>query len=126
MNSQNKQIFPVRWRAQTNKDNIVLLRIYDKENKIYDVNFPLQQIIQINKILKEIIGYSEKKFFFETEWNNVVYKFDLKDTDIKLFSDDQKHKFSINLKNAAGIDINFEIDSQSLKKFSEKINETIG
>ena len=126
MNSQNKQIFPVRWRAQTNKDNIVLLRIYDKENKIYDVNFPLQQIIQINKILKEIIGYSEKNFFFETEWNNVVYKFDLKDTDIKLFSDDQKHKFSINLKNAAGIDINFEIDSQSLKKFSEKINETIG
>ena len=78
MTNENKQIFPVRWRAQTLKDDIILLRVYDKENQMYDINFPLKHIVQINKILKEIIGYSEKKTFLETDWTETIYKLDQK------------------------------------------------
>ena len=125
MTNENKQIFPVRWRAQTLKDDTVLIRVYDKENQIYDINFPLKHIVQINKILKEIIGYSEKKTFFETDWTETIFKLDAKKTNIELLSNNDKSNFSLSLQNSSGLKINFEMYAQDLTDFSRKINEVI-
>jgi len=125
MTNESKEIFPVRWRAQTLKDDIILIRVYDKENQMYDINFPLKQIVQINKILKEIIGYSEKKTFFETNWTETIYKLDQKKTNIELLSNEDKSSFSLSFQNSSGIKINFEMVAQDLRDFSKKINEVI-
>ena len=125
MTNVNKQIFPVRWRAQTLKDDTVLIRVYDKENQIYDINFPLKHIVQINKILKEIIGYSEKKTFFETDWTETIFKLDAKKTNIELLSNNDESNFSLSLQNSSGLKINFEMQAQDLTDFSKKINEII-
>ena len=125
MTNENKQIFPVRWRAQTLKDDTILIRVYDKENQIYDINFQLKHIVQINKILKEIIGYSEKKTFFETDWTETIFKLDAKKTNIELLSNNDKSSFSLSLQNSSGLKINFEMHGQDLTNFSKKINEVI-
>jgi len=74
MTNENKQIFPVRWRAQTLKDDIILLRVYDKENKMYDINFPLKHIVQINKILKEL---SSSDLIYEISYKEIDNHFTL-------------------------------------------------
>ena len=125
MTNENKQIFPVRWRAQTLKNDTVLIRVYDTENQIYDINFPLKHIVQINKILKEIIGYSEKKTFFETDWIETIFRLDAKKTNIELLSNKDKSSFFLSLQNSSGPKINFEMHTQDLTDFSKKINEVI-
>ena len=125
MTNENKQIFPVRWRAQTLKDDIILLRVYDKENQMYDINFPLKHIVQINKILKEIIGYSEKKTFLETDWTETIYKLDQKKTNIELLSNEDNSSFSLSCQHTSGIKINFEMPAQDFRDFSKKISEVI-
>jgi hypothetical protein len=119
----NKEIFPVRWRAQTLKNHLILLKIYDKENQTYNINFPLKHIVQVNKIFKEIIGYSDKKTFLQTEWINAIYNFDKKDTKMKLLSNQDNSTFSLNFEDSSGININLEMSAKELSEFSKKINE---
>lgn len=121
----NKEIYPVRWRAQTLKNHLILLKIYDKENKTYNINFPLKHIVQVNKIFKEIIGYSDKKTFLETEWTNALYNFDKKDTKIKLLSNQNNSAFSLNFEDSSGINFNLEMSAEEFSDFSKKINEII-
>tara|TARA_B100000035_G_scaffold314703_1_gene331855 strand:+ start:1170 stop:1553 length:384 start_codon:yes stop_codon:yes gene_type:complete len=125
MSEKNIEIHPSRWRARTNNKKNITIRIYDQKNKIYDVHFPLDQLIKINKIFKEIIGYSEKEKFLETDWQNTVFELDKENINMNLQKDQQSSKYCFNFEDKKGSKIKYHLSLDDLKKLQKNITKEI-
>ncbi len=125
MSEKNIEIHPSRWRARTSNDKNITIRIYDQKNEIYDIHFPLDHLVKINKIFKEIIGYSEKEKFIETDWQNTVFELDKDNVNMNLQKDQQGSKYCFNFDDKKGSKIKYFLSLDDLKKLQENITKEL-